>query len=241
MENGGFSNIEKLHMEEGDEARHQTRCLFFYEHYDDLGFFYKSCFYTAKDCIGSSHCQYYTRNPHKVIQLYDQKYAVHDSDKCEFIDLSNNHPSCNKESFPCLCFGLGDPKCPKNNIKEEENNINNDIVEFGDKIRLFRHEGNTNHYLIIKNIPVKPGLDIIFDFVGKKLGDEVTYNNQVWIINKIIKTEKSGKAFIVHKKNKNTTGNQSHKKTIVCKFCKERIIAKDLIRHLKTVHPKTKA
>lgn len=235
MENGGFNNIEKLHMQVGDKARHKSRCSFYDDHYDFVK--QNNCFYTGNKCIGSSHCKYYTTNSHKAIQMYDKKYSVHDSDKCEYISFRSRFPICKKECMSILCFGLGHQDCPKNEKLQKSDNNNIDVVEFCDSIKLYRYDENkkTHHYLTIKSIPVKPNLDIVYNFVGKKLGEEILFDNQVWKIEKIIKNEKSGKGFIVHKK---IEKSYKENKVIICKFCKKRILAKKLVKHLKTEHPK---
>ena len=241
MENGGFNNIQTLRMDENDTARNKNECSFITSGPNDFDYFESKCLITNQKCTSSSHCDYYTTKADKAIEIFDKLYTGHDSRNCEFIEMEGRFPTCTK-NFDCtVCFGNGHPSCIKNpNYKpfNYEEYIKKErtpkTVDYLDTITLERKDKDGIHRLIIKELPVKlPNHELVEKLKGKKACETIEYNNYTWEIVNIQKSEKA-KAFVVHKK------DSAKEKTIICRKCKKEILAKDLIYHLKTEHPKKK-
>ena len=240
MENGGVNNIQTLHMDENDTARNKNDCSFITSEPNTFGLFESKCLITNQKCVSSSHCENYTTKASKALEVFDKLYTGHDSRNCEFIEIKGRFPTCTKDFPHAVCYGNGHPSCIKNpnykpfNYNEYLKKEKTKKIDYLDTITLERRESNKIHQLVIPNLPVKlPNHELVEKLIGKKVCDTVEYDNYTWEIVNIKKSEKQ-KAFEVHKK------GSEKEKTIICRKCKKEILAKDLITHLKTEHPKKK-
>ena len=113
-------------------------------------------------------------------------------------------PICKRDGFGQLCFGIGARFCPKNSAKSinNQNPEKKDVIEYGDYVELFRREKTKD---IVLQIPKISLFNKLADsLVGKKLNDEVLFNNNLWIIKTIDKREEKMPQFVIHKKNQKT-------------------------------------
>ena len=238
MENGGFNNIQTLHMNEGDTARNKNLCSFIIGNINDFGYSEDKCRITNEKCISSSHCQYYTTSAAKALERFDVIYCGKDSKKCEYIELDGKLPTCTQDFPHLICFGNGHKSCiknSKNNSPTYNYNIQENIIDYLDTVTIERKDNSTVYRTIFKKLPVNPNNKIVSILIGKKIGDEIEYQNYDWKIVRIVKSNKQD-AFVVHKKENKT----AIEKKIICKICKKEILAKNLIMHLKKEHPKNK-
>lgn len=241
MENGGFNNIQTLHMDKNDTARNKNECSFIISGSNDFGYYESKCIITNQKCTSSSHCNYYTTKANKALEVFEKLFIGHNSRNCEFIKIKGRFPICTRDFIHTICFGNGHPSCIKNpNYKpfnQEEYLINSQkekTIDYLDTITLERKDKDGTHRLIIQELPVKSlNHELVEKLKGKKACETIEYNNYTWTIVNIRKSEKA-QAFVVHKK------DSAKEKTIICRKCKKEILAKDLIHHLKTEHPPKK-